>query len=46
VDAAIYNLEPDRLVNPLGQRMVDPGIGCHLDAAVAARPILGCREEL
>jgi hypothetical protein len=33
-------------VDALGELVVDPGVGGHLAAAVAARPFLGCGEQL
>ena len=45
MDAAIYNLKLERLVNALRQGVIYPSIGCHLDAAVAPRPVFSRLEE-
>ena len=43
--APIDHLEAELFVRALGDAAVDPGVGRHLDAAVAARPIFGGRDE-
>ena len=43
--AAIDHFEAQRFVRPLRNFVVDPGVRRHLDAAVAARPILRGGEQ-
>lgn len=43
--AAIDNLKAKRLVDSLRIDIVNPGIGSHLDATLATRPILCSRQQ-
>ena len=45
VHAAVYHLVAQSLVRALGERIVNQGIGSHLQAPVAPRPILRLSEQ-
>jgi hypothetical protein len=43
--AVVYDLEPERFVSMLGAERIEPGVGCHLRAALFSSPLLGCGNQ-
>jgi hypothetical protein len=45
VDATVDDLEPEGFVNELGMKVVQPGVGSHFAATLAASPLFGFGQQ-